>query len=323
MKAVVIEKAGGPEVLQIKDIPRPSPKPGWVLIQVKAFGLNRSEMFTRQGHSPGVEFPRVLGIECVGIVEDGPGTAFRKGQKVGALMGGMGRKFDGGYAEYACAPESIVFPFDSDLDWATLGAMPEMFQTTWGSLHAALDIQPGQTLLIRGATSSIGMTATTLAKSHGLTVIGTTRNPDKIDALKESGVDHAIVDKGAIAHTIRERFPDGVDKVLELVGTVSLLDSLKCARRRGVVCMTGILGNEWVIKEFEPFEMIPPTIGFTVYAGEAEDLDLGELKKYAGRVMNGEIKVNIGRVFRMDEIVKAHQYMEENRAQGKLVVVLD
>ena len=146
MQAIVIDEPGGPEVLKFREIPRPVPAPGWVLIKVMAFGLNRAEIYTRQGHSPGVSYPRVLGIECVGLVEEAPDGSFAPGQKVAAIMGGMGRHFDGGYAEYACVPKACVVPLESDLDWPVLGAIPEMFQTVWGSLHAALEVRPGQTL---------------------------------------------------------------------------------------------------------------------------------------------------------------------------------
>src|SRR5262249_8918163 len=103
MKAAVIYEPGGPEVLKIESRPVPVPQPREVLIRVKAFGLNRSELFTRQGLSPGVIFPRILGIEAVGLVEEAPGAEFSKGDIVATAMGGMGRDLDGGYAEYpAC-----------------------------------------------------------------------------------------------------------------------------------------------------------------------------------------------------------------------------
>ena len=100
MKAALIHEPGGPEVLKIESRPVPTPRPGEVLIRVKAFGLNRSELFTRQGLSPGVSFPRILGIEAVGLVEEAPGAEFNKGEIVASAMGGMGRDFDGAYAEY-------------------------------------------------------------------------------------------------------------------------------------------------------------------------------------------------------------------------------
>lgn len=323
MKAIVAEKPGLPEVLQLKEIPRPAAKPGWVLIEVKAFGLNRAELFTRQGESPGVNFPRVLGIECVGVVVEAPETPYTPGEKVAAIMGGMGRQFDGGYAEYTLVPVSSVFAIKTDLDWATLGAIPEMFQTAWGSLTVGLEIQAGQTMLIRGGTSSIGMTATQLAKETGLTVLATTRNPQKADKLRANGVDHVVLDDGRIHQKVREIIPNGVDRVLELVGTVTLKDSLKCAAVGGIVCMTGILGNEWTMKDFTPMGDIPTGVKLTSYGGTADCLDLQLLQKFVDDVSKGRRQVNLDRIFRMDQIQAAHHYMESNQATGKLVVVID
>ena len=171
MRAVVLDAPGPPEALEIRELPIPNPRPGWVLIRVKAFGLNRSELHTRLGLAEGVTFPRVLGIEATGVVAAAPGGEYPVGQQVAALMGGMGRTFDGGYAEYTCVPASQVIAFRSRLDWAILGAVPEMLQTANGSLTVGLDAQPGQSLLIRGGTSSVGMAAAVLAKDRGLTVL--------------------------------------------------------------------------------------------------------------------------------------------------------
>ncbi len=111
-------------VLRLQERLVPKPKPGWVLIRVRAFGLNRSELFTRQGHSPSVTFPRILGIEAVGEIVAAPGTALSPGQTVATAMGGMGRQFDGSYAEYTCVPARQVQTLDTMLDWPTLGALP-------------------------------------------------------------------------------------------------------------------------------------------------------------------------------------------------------
>lgn len=323
MKAIVLREAGKPEVLKVEDIPIPEPKDGWVLIKVKAFGLNRSEMFTRQGHSPNVKFPRVLGIECVGIFEDANGTNFKNGQKVAAIMGGMGRDFDGSYAEYTCVPKENVFPLETDLDWKTLGAIPEMFQTAYGSLTSGLEIKAGQTLLVRGGTSSIGMASASIAKNMGLKVVSTTRNPNKIEILKEHSIDEVVIDDGSIAEKVREIFPNGVDRVLELVGAETLLDSLKCAAPGGIVCMTGILGNSWTLNEFTPMDDIPHTVRLTVYTGEAKDLSAELLQEFVDGVASGKNQIKIDRTFSLNEIVEAHHYMESNQASGKLVVLVD
>jgi len=141
MIAAVTLKSGKSNSIEVKEVPTPTIKTGWVLIGVKAFGLNRSELFTRRGDSPGVVFPRIQGIECVGFIKEDPSNTYKKGQQVAAIMGGLGRSFDGGYAEYCLVPISIVFPFKSTLPWHVLGAIPEMFQTVSGSLNEALEIK--------------------------------------------------------------------------------------------------------------------------------------------------------------------------------------
>lgn len=322
MRAVVLEAPGPPEALQIRDLPIPTPRPGWVLIRVKAFGLNRSELHTRLGLADGVTFPRVLGIEATGVVAAAPGGEFAIGQQVAAMMGGMGRSFDGGYAEYTCVPTAQVIPFRSDLDWATLGAVPEMLQTAYGSLTVGMDMQPGQSLLIRGGTSSVGMAAAVLAKAHGLTVLSTTRRPERAAALKALGVDHVIVDDGQVAAQARAIIPAGVNVALELIGTPTLPDTLRATAVHGVVCFTGMLSNQWTVKEFYPIEYLPTGVRLTAYGGDAADLPAPVLQTFLDAVAGGRLTVPIHRSYTLDEIAIAHADMEANSATGKLVVVL-
>ena len=321
MKAAVIRKPGAPEVLTIEELPVPQPAPGWVLIRVKAFGLNRSELFTRQGHSPDVRFPRVLGIEAVGVVEDAPGGEFEPGQTVATAMGGMGRAFDGSYAEYTSVPARQVKAINTALAWDTLGALPEMIQTAWGSLNNALRLKAGQSLLIRGGTTSVGLAAALLAKRQGATVAATTRKADRESMLKDNGADHVYIDTGEIASDVRRVFPDGVDKVLELVGTTTLLDSLQSAARFGSVCMTGMVGNAWEFDRFSPMAAIPSTVNLTTYSGGEQEFMDTPLQTVVNEVEAGRMTPRIGHVFQLDEIVDAHRCMEDNAAGGKIVVL--
>ena len=322
MRAVVLDGPGPPEALVIRDIPVPEPAVGWVLIRVRAFGLNRSELHMRLGLAQGVTFPRVPGIEAVGVVEECPGGEFAPGQQVAALMGGMGRAFDGGYAEYTCVPAGQVVPFRSRLDWSVLGAVPEMLQTAYGSLDVGLDAQPGQSILVRGGTSSVGMATAVLAKQRGMTVLATTRNPAKGDALTGAGADHVLIDDdGNVAAQVRQLFPAGADAALELIGTPTLPDTLRSVRVHGVVCFTGMLSNQWTVRDFYPIDYLPRGVRLTAYGGEAADLPPRLLQGFLDKVTAGTAAVPIGRAYRFDQIVEAHADMEASRVSGKLVVL--
>jgi NADPH2:quinone reductase len=320
MRAIVLDAPGPPQALQIRELPVPIPAPGWVLIEVKAFGLNRSELHTRMGLAEGVTFPRVLGIEATGVVAAAPGGEFAVGQQVMTMMGGMGRTFDGGYAQYTCVPAGQVLAFSSGLDWGVLGGVPEMLQTAYGSITVGLDVQPKQSILVRGGTSSVGMATAVLAKQRDMTVLATTRNPAKAAALTAIGVDHVLIDDGNVAAQVRAIFPDGVDNALELVGTPTLPDTLRSVRVHGVVCFTGILSNEWIVREFYPISYLPRGVRLAAYGGEAADLPATALQEFLDAVAAGEAVVPIARVYAFDDIVEAHADMAADRVAGKLVV---
>jgi NADPH:quinone reductase-like Zn-dependent oxidoreductase len=242
------------------------------------------------------------------------------GQKVVAMMGGMGRDFDGGYAEYAVVPASTVIPISTRLPWEIVGALPEMLQTAYGSLTIGLDLQSGQTLLIRGGTTSIGMMAAALARDLGATVLATTRQPERLSSLRRGGVAHPMLDRGSVAEQVRNLIPEGVDAALELVGAPTLQDSLHATRIHGTVCVTGIVSDEWVIRDFYPIGYIPSGVRLTGYGGEARDLPRPVLQRMLDRIAADAFAMPPYRTYEFDEVQRAHADMEENRGIGKIVV---
>lgn len=268
-----------------------------------------------------MKLPRILGIEAAGTVEQAPGGEFRKGEVVVTAMGGMGRQFDGGYAEFTVVPDHQVLAVKTELPWEVLGALPEMLQTAWGSLESSLELKAGELLLIRGGTSSIGLAALALARDMGAIVYTTTRNPERVAFLRDLGASEVLVDNGAIHDQVKRFVSDGVDKLLELVGTKTLLDSLRCVRKKGILCVTGIVGNEWSLHDFNPSAAIPPGVRLTTYGGNSQDLLSMPFNELSQRIQAGTLKIPLARTFRLDEIADAHRYMEQNQALGKIVVL--
>ncbi len=323
MRAVVVSRPGGPEVLEFHDDwPRPVPAEGRVLIRVMAFGLNRGELYTRLGHSPAVAFPRVLGIECAGIVEAAPGTSFEPGQTVVATTGGMGRAYDGSYAEFVSVPAGNVHAVETTLRWTDLAAVPELFHTAWGALELGLGLKAGQALLIRGGSSAVGLVAADYAKRLGATVLSTTRDPAKDGRLRSFGADHVVRETGAIAPDVRTIVPDGVDAMFDLVGTKVLTDSFACIRTGGILCMAGLLGGEWTIPGFTPGAAIPSTTKFTYFSSSATPMRTEALRAYLRGLECGEYRMPLERVFPFDRIREAHSLMESDTAAGKIVIAV-
>jgi NADPH:quinone reductase-like Zn-dependent oxidoreductase len=233
----------------------------------------------------------------------------------------MGRVFDGGYADYTCVPVSQAVPFRSELDWATVGAVPEMLQTAHGSLTTGLDAQPGQSIVIRGGTSSVGLATAVLARQREMTILSTTRNPDKAGAVTRSGANHVLVDDGDVARQVREIIPSGADTALELVGTPTLPDTLRSVRLHGVVCFSGMLSNQWTVRDFYPMGYLPSGVRLTAYVGDAADLPPAVLQGFVDAVSEGAAVIPIGAVYHIDQIVEAHRAMEEGQVAGKIVVL--
>lgn len=325
MRAVRLTGPGGYDVLTASDVPMPDVEPGWVRLQVKAFGINESEVISRQGGSgPDFSFPRILGIECAGVVDAvADGSRLHPGQQAITMMGGMGREIDGSYAEYTLVREGNVIAFSSDLPWETIGALPEMLQTAHGSLTTGLALQPDQRILVRGGTSSVGLSAIALAHDGGAHVIATTRNPDRATLLHDQGADEVLIDGGELARAVRREHPGGIDAALELVGLDVLADTLRTLRRGGTGCLTGALGGAWTLEEFSPFSLIPTGVRLTTYAGEATDLGEDAFAHQLEAIASGRITPVIAGVYDgLDAVAAAHRDLESGTAPGKRVVTL-
>ncbi|MDS0524312.1 zinc-binding dehydrogenase [Clostridium sp. SHJSY1] len=322
MKAVKLEKTCKAEEMIIKDIPIPEIKPGWVLVKIKAFGINRSEVIFRsyEANASYITLPRIPGIECVGEIVNPSDSNFKTGQHIVALMGGMGRSFDGSYAEYALLPVSHVFQVNTNLSWTEMAAVPETFFTAYGSLFDCLQIQSEDIILIHAATSALGIAAIQLAKSVGCTVIGTTRKEERLEFLKEIGADFSMLDDGTLSKQIRNVFPEGLTKVLELVGPTAIEDTSKLLKKHGIICSTGQLGGS-ALQRFDVIKSIPNGVYLSSFFSnyptqEIIDEIFNHIKKY-------NLKPHISKVFTLDEIAKAHLLMEQNKANGKIVVLVN
>src|SRR6476660_4972947 len=177
-------------------------------------------------------------------------------------MGGMGRTINGSYAQFTCLPATNVVAIESPLSWEELAAIPECYATAWSCLFGNLDLKPGQTLLIRGATSALGQAALNIAAQAGAQIIATTRRPERLSPLNTMGAEEALLEAPDLSSQVRENHPNGIDAVLELVGNSTLLDSLAMVRRQGRVCEAGFLGGLGSLASFNPLLQMPSGVHF-------------------------------------------------------------
>ena len=313
MQAVLLNKVTEAKDIALSEVPIPSVRPGWVLVKVKAFGLNHSEKLLRLNEirADYIQKPIVPGIECVGEIVDPSDSGLAIGQRVVALMGGMGRSFWGSYAEYALLPRRIVFPIESDLDWAALGAVPETYFTAWGSLFECLHLQPSDSLLIRGATCALGYAAIQIAKALGSSVIATTHRESKLALLVEAN--EAILDDGKLTGKVR-----GATKALDLVGPRYLKDTLTAVEKGGVVCQTGLLGGVYALNGFDPIKDIPNGVYLTGFFSNYPTQQI--MDEIFAFLREKQLTPTVGNVFDFAQIREAVAAQDEGKVNGKIVV---
>lgn len=313
MKAVVLNKITEGKDIVFSDVLIPDVRPGWVLVKVKAFGLNHSEKLLRLNEirADYIQKPIIPGIECVGEIVDPSDSGLAVGQKIVALMGGMGRSFNGSYAEYALLPRRIVFPIKSELSWEALGAVPETYFTAWGSLFECLHLTAKDTLLIRGATCALGYASLQIAKALGCKVIATTHREDKLPLIAEA--DETVIDDGKLTGKVR-----GVTKALDLIGPRNLKDTLTAVEKGGIVCQTGLLGGVYALNGFDPIKDIPNGIYLTgFFSNYPTQQVIDEIFAF----LNEKKLVPVsGKVFGFDEIRDAVIAQDEGKVNGKIIV---
>ena len=317
MRAIVINGCCKAEDLQVSEVPVPKVRPGWVLLKIHAAGLNHSEALLRmfEADNDYINTPVVPGIECVGEVADASDTDLHVGDKVIALMGGMGRSFNGSYAEYALLPVKNVFKVDTDLDWLSLAAVPETYFTAYGSLVECLLLNSQDTLLVRGATSTVGQAAVQLAKAIGATVVAAARRESSFEKLKAIGADYCIIDD---EHISNQQLPVRPNKVLELIGPKTLRDSLLTVSHPGYVCNTGILGNVFTVEHFDPIKYIPNGVFLTGFFSNFPTRKA--IDGLFALIREGHIQPLYSRVFTLEQITEAHTLLEKGGAGGKIIL---
>ena len=338
MKAVRIHEFGGPEVLRYEDVPDAKPRKDQVLVRVKACALNHLDLWVRMG-LPGVTLPHILGSDVAGeIVEVGEYvTGFKPGQRVllapmhfcnhcSKCVAGLqnqcpeftvlGNRVDGGNCELIAVPAVNVIPIPNSLDFNQAASVPLVFLTAWHMLVGRAGIRPGQTVLVLGASSGVGIAAIQVAKLFHARVITTAGDEHKLVKARELGADYGINHyQQKISEEVKQiTNKEGVDIVVEHVGAATWEQSMKCLKPAGILVTCGATTG--------------PSASFDLRFLYSRQLSLlgsymgtmGELYEVLRHVFAGRLKPVVDRTFALKDIRAAHEYMEKSRMFGKVVV---
>ena len=326
MRAVEITSFGGPEVLRLGERPVPQPGAGELLIRVSASGINRPDVLQRLGHyAPPPGTSDLPGLEVAGVVESGDAAAIaeagiRIGDRVCALVAG------GGYAEWCVAPVAQCLPVPAGLSDVEAASLPETFFTVWSNVFDRGRLQAGESLLVQGGTSGIGVTAIQLARAFGATVIATAGSDEKCAASLTLGAHHAINYKSQdfVAEAKRITDGNGVDVVLDMVAGDYVAREVECVAEDGRIVIIAVQGG--IKSEFNAGLVLRRRI--TITGSTLRPRPVAFKKAIASALRErvwpllaaGQVRPVIHSTFAAADASKAHALMESNRHIGKIVL---
>ncbi len=323
MRAAIYTAPGGPEVIEIKEVPTPEPGPGQIRVRVQAAGLNRADILQRKGHYPAPPgWPAdVPGLEYAGVVDAvGRGAIRRrKGERVMGLVGG------GGHAEYVVVHEDETIVVPRSLDATEAAAIPEAFLTAYDALVTRARLQSGERLLWHAVTGGVGTAAIQIAKHQGATVLGTSRTASKLERCRELGLDVGI-DTSRVGGSFREAVGDPVDVIVDALGGPALADNLAVLAPRGRLVLLGFLqGAKADGLDLAPVLQKRLEIIGTVMRSRGLEERIPLCITFADEMIPlfvaGKLHPVVGSVFPMTELRRAHEAMEKNEGFGKIVLV--
>lgn len=319
MKAIQVHQFGGPEVLQLKEIPTPKPGPGQVLVRVHAAGVNPYDTYMRNGtYAIKPPLPYTPGSDAAGVVEAvGEGvTKVKPGARVYTA-----RTVSGAYAEYALALESQVQPLPDKISFSQGAAVWVPYGTAFTALHHHAHARPGETLLIHGASGGVGTAAIQFARAVGMTVFGTAGTPKGLDLVKREGAHHAFDHSkaGYVDEIIKATGGRGVDVILEMLANTNLANDLKMLALNGRVIIIGNRG-EITINPRDLMARRATARGFTLWA--ATETETTEIYAAIGAGLeNGTLRPIVGKELPLKDAAQAHLDVLAPGAHGKIVLV--
>jgi putative PIG3 family NAD(P)H quinone oxidoreductase len=328
MKAVVITHFGGPEVLEIQDVPKPQPGPEEVLVHVRGTALNRADLLQRQGRyaAPPGAAANIPGLEFAGEVAELGTKAhrWREGDRVMGIIGG------GAHAEFVAAHQDAVCAVPSNLEWSTAGAVPEVFITAFDALQQA-GFKAGENVLIHAVGSGVGLAATQLVRALGGRSFGTSRTPDKIERAKAFGLEmgYEVPEPSALkglSDFAKSVTGSGFDVVLDLNGGPYFAASLEATALRGrIILIGGVAGGKTEIDLYQILGKRLHVIGTVLRARSLEEkiaITADFAREVVPLLADGTIQPVIDSVFPLDQIQDAHRRLESNETFGKVVLTM-